>query len=770
VRNDAGVNGTVLRYQPTRGTYDDVVGPDGDERGSWRDVSRALGGFEPALLLDRQRAASRLLDAEGTGHLVHELALATDRHGHTAGERAASRPWRLDPIPMVLEADEFRSLSAALVERLTAVEAVVADCYGARELVQQAVIAPGLLYSLPGFRPSPGSVPSWLCHAAVDLVRDATGAWRVVADLTDAPSGLGYSLLNRSVLARVVPQGLRTARVAPVHPHGDALRRALIAVAPAGRASPRAVVLTPGPADATYVEHSYLATRLGLHLVESGDVVMREGRLWLRVLDGLEPIDVVYRRVADARLDPLEPGHEVSGDGVPGLVWGSGRGLVSLANPYGSGLAESHEFAAVLGDASQALLGHGLSLPLWSPADGLATSPVFVGDSRQPLEPRAVVLRVQVVRTAAGFEVMPGGAGRVLAPGDHPSHPTSQITKDVWVVGTTGAVRAIDVASPPQVDFGGSVPTRVADALYWLGRAAEHAETVARATRVVATQLEQDPALVMLADGGWSLGVVAMLRAAEGVVAEPVDGQLPLRDVVERELVAGTVATAAQLAALVQETASVREYLSTATGRVLGRLARSHSVLLDGPSSSDELDMVLVDLAALSGLSTESTVRGPAWRFLDMGRRLERSLSLLGAIEAALGPAVGRAAAQPLADALLQANESLVAYRRRYRSDVDVGAVLDLLVHDDANPRGLAFQLDRLREHVAGLAWHEGVQLVSDASIASLATVDAAVVNGRRLSLDALVLGVRAPLLQLAEAIVSRWFADPVHPTIVRGR
>jgi uncharacterized alpha-E superfamily protein len=199
-------------------------------------------------------------------------------------------------------------------------------------------------------------------------------------------------------------------------------------------------------------------------------------------------------------------------------------------------------------------------------------------------------------------------------------------------------------------------------------------------------------------------------------------------------------------------------------------LARSHSVLLDGPSSSDELDMVLVDLAALSGLSTESTVRGPAWRFLDMGRRLERSLSLLGAIEAALGPAVGRAAAQPLADALLQANESLVAYRRRYRSDVDVGAVLDLLVHDDANPRGLAFQLDRLREHVAGLAWHEGVQLVSDASIASLATVDAAVVNGRRLSLDALVLGVRAPLLQLAEAIVSRWFADPVHPTIVRGR
>jgi uncharacterized alpha-E superfamily protein len=165
----------------------------------------------------------------------------------------------------------------------------------------------------------------------------------------------------------------------------------------------------------------------------------------------------------------------------------------------------------------------------------------------------------------------------------------------------------------------------------------------------------------------------------------------------------------------------------------------------------------------------ESTVRGPSWRFLDLGRRLERALAVLGAVEASLAIHTPPLAAQPLADAVLGANESLVAYRRRYRSEVDFNAVLDLLLRDDANPRSLAYQLDRLREHAAGLAWSEGAALVERASIAAFATVDHDVVNGRVVSLDAFVLGVRGPLLELAAAIVQRWFADPVNPTLMRG-
>ena len=761
----------LLRYSPLSGAYDEVVDGDGPTRPAWQAVARALGSFEPTVLRERQQHADRLLDAQGTGHLVHEISLAPDRHGVTAAARSVSHPWRLDPVPFVLTADEFQVLARGATQRMRALEALLADVHGAGSLVAAGVLPAALLHSLPGFRPTgehqaPGP---WLVHYAIDVARDAAGAWHVVQDLTDAPSGLGYSLLNRTVLARVVPDGLRSLGVAAVNDHADTLRRALVAAAPAGLASPRSVVLTAGPADPTYVEHSYLATRLGLHLVEAADVVMRAGRLWLRVLDGLEPIDVVYRRVPDARLDPLEPAHLGGGSGVPGIVWGAGRRRLALANAYGSGVAEAAELAAYVPDAASHLLGELLTLT-HLPADAtLGSSPVFLDDGDHPFTARPVVLRLQLTRVGDDIVVMPGGAGRVLAPGDHPARPTAHVVKDVWVIGAGARVRPPQVSAPPQVDFGGSVPKRVADALYWLGRAAERAEVATRTARVVNAQLLQDPTLASLEDGAWSAGVAALLRAAQGAPSTPPAADVPPIDLVNAELAATCAAGAAQLAALVQEATSVREYMSTTTGRVLGRLARLHPVLSRAATPADDLDTVLVDLAALSGLMMESTVRGPSWRFLDLGRRLERALAVLGSVEAAVALAVPPLSAQPLADAVLGANESLVAYRRRYRSEVDFHAVVDLLLRDDANPRSLAYQLDRLREHAAGLAWSEGAALVERASIAAFAQVDHDVSNGRVVSLDAFVLGVRGPLLDLAAAVVQRWFADPVNPTLMRG-
>ncbi|MFZ4719361.1 MAG: circularly permuted type 2 ATP-grasp protein [Ilumatobacteraceae bacterium] len=761
----------VLRYAPTPGRYDEVVDVDGATRPTWQAVARALGSFEPEVLLERQRQADRLLDAQGTGHLVHEMSLVTDRHGVSAAERSVSHPWRLDPVPFVIAADEFATLSNAASQRMRALEAVLADCYGDRRLVTEGVLPPGLLHGLSGFRPTgdAASTRRWLAHYAVDLVRDAQGAWHVVHDLTDAPSGLGYTLLNRTVLARVLPDGLRSLGVAAINGHADTLRRALAAAAPEGRTSSRSVVLTGGPADPTYVEHSYLATRLGLHLVEAADVVMRAGRLWLRVLDGLEPIDVVYRRVPDARLDPLEPNHLGGGDGVPGIVWGAGRQGLTLANAYGSAMLEAPELAPHLADAARHLLGEFLALPMLPAGAELGSSPVFVGDSERPFTPQPVVLRLQLARVGDEIVVMQGGAGRVLAPGDDPARPTAQVVKDVWVVGAGGQHRPLRVAAPPQVDFGGSVPKRVADALYWLGRAAERAEVATRTARVITAQQLQDPTLTTFEDGAWAAGATALLRAAQAKPLGEVRVGAEAAEALHGELESTGASVAAQLAALVQEATSVREYLSTTTGRVLGRLARLHPMFADGEMAPDDLDTVLVDLAALSGLMMESTVRGPSWRFLDLGRRLERALAVLGSVEAALALSVPSLAEQPLVEAVLGSNESLVAYRRRYRSEVELQAVLDLLLRDDANPRSLAYQLDRLREHTAGLAWTEGAALVEQASVRALGSVDDHVVDGRLIALDSFVLDVRGPLLDLAEAIVRRWFFDPVNPTLMRG-
>ena len=763
----------TFRYAPPPGRFDEVVGTDGVTRDVWRGVARALGSLEPAVLMDRLRQADRLLDAEGTGHLVHDLTLADSRHGPPAAApgRAISHPWRLDPIPYVLDAVEFDWLAACAVQRMKALEAVLADCYGPRRLLAEGVLRPTDLFAQPTFRPAaggPGAVTRWLTSYAVDLTRDDAGVWHVVHDAAGAPSGLGYALLNRTVLTRLLPDGLRAAGASPIQQHADALRHALASVAPAGRPSPRTVLLSAGPTSDTYVEHSYLASRLGVHLVEGADVVMRAGRLWLRAIDGLEPIDVVHRRVDDAHLDPLEPGHLGGGVGVPGLVWGARAGGVALANAYGTSLADSTAIAACLADAAPLLLGEALRLGVLPPGAHLATSPVF-DRADATVRPRPVVVRLQVVRHGDTFTVMRGGAARVMADGDHPTHPTAQIAKDVWVIG--GAARRVArvTVAPPQVDYGSSVPKRVADSMYWLGRAAERAEVATRTLRVVSQQVEQDPTLVVVGDGGWGVGARALLRAAQGVPLSGVDGA-PVAEWLPVELVATAASAGAQLAALVQEAASVREYLSTTTGRVLGRLARAQAQMADANPSPEDLDGVLADLAALAGLAMESTVRGPSWRFLDLGRRLERALAVLGATEAALGPAVAQLALQPLAEATLGAHECLVAYRRRYRSDVDLGAVTELLLHDDANPRSLAFQLDRLREHAAGLGWPDGSRLVEEAAVAALSHVEDTVVAGRRIGVDALVLAVRAPLLALADAVVQRWFADPVNPTVVRGQ
>lgn len=760
-----------VQYDAPRGGYDETVDPTGAPRPTWSVALGALGSLSLSALLQRQRDADRLLEAEGAGHLVHDLSLEriSDRHG-AAAPTVDSRPWRLDPVPFVLDAAEFGFLSQAAIQRMRLLEAVLVDCAGSQSLVRERILPAELLYSLTSFRTSVvGLAPQrWLTHYAIDVVRDATGVWRVVHDATDAPSGLGYALLQRSVLARLLPEGLRYADVAPITAHADRLRRALTAAAPVGHTNPRAVVFTAGPSHPSYVEHSYLATRLGLHLVENADLVMREGRLWLRALDGLEPIDVVYRRVEDGLLDPLERDH-VGTSGVPGIVWGSRGGRVVLANAYGTGLAEARALSPFLPAAAQQLLGETLMLSTLMPGTALSTSPVFTAagaDGRPGLQPRPVVLRLHVLFGPEGYSVMPGGGGRILADGDVPEQPTALLAKDIWVVGLRSEARSVTVTAPPQVDFGPSVPKRAADALYWLGRAAERAEVAVRSARVVGAQLDQDPMLANLGEGGWVIGAEGLLGAArnEATIAEP---GATTRDRLDHALDLTVAASARQLAGLVQEASSVREYLSSTTGRVLGRLAVTHARLVEPHAPSDELDLVLVDLAALSGLAMESTVRGPAWRFLDLGRRIERALAVLGSVEGALGPATQAMTLQPLAEAVLAANESLVAYRRRYRSDVDLDAVLDLLLRDDTNPRGLVFQLDRLREHVAALAWDDGLRLVHRASAAALEAIDGSVVGGRRLAVDAFVLSVRAPLLELADALVARWFADPVSPTMM---
>ncbi|HEY0518197.1 MAG TPA: alpha-E domain-containing protein, partial [Ilumatobacteraceae bacterium] len=320
----------------------------------------------------------------------------------------------------------------------------------------------------------------------------------------------------------------------------------------------------------------------------------------------------------------------------------------------------------------------------------------------------------------------------------------------------------------PQIDLRDSLPTRSAEALFWLGRNAERAEAAARTTRLVIARTGSDPALV---ESEWLGHAIGALRAVSGGRGRAVEPVAPVSEEQPQVLAAEVAAAlgdrsgavANSLRHLAANAGGVREFLSTATWTVLNGLDAERAVLSTTTEASDPflvtecLDRIMVDLAALAGLVMESMVRGPGWRFLDLGRRLERAVLLLGVIEATLSDPPVDAVAQPVYDLVLGASESLVAYRRRYRSDVRVAAIEDLLVHDDSNPRSLVFQLDRINEHLAALPWNP------DAS-KHRRFLDAAA-RGRLGegpdSLSKLVLGVRGPLLELIRELMLAWFTHP---------
>ncbi|MEX2625311.1 MAG: circularly permuted type 2 ATP-grasp protein, partial [Ilumatobacteraceae bacterium] len=592
-----------------------------DESLMWDDGLRSRLLDEPRLL-DWQQQLDRLLVAEGAGHLVHDLPVRADGRG--AG--LTSRPWRLDPVPFVIDTPTFQWLASAVVERMAALESVLADLYGPRHLVRDGVVPSDLLHSTHRYRLAMVDAPSpdrWLTTYSVDLVRTRDGVWKVVQDLTDAPPGLGYALLDRSVMARVAGEVHGGSGAASLARYPGLVRRALASVSSAE--SPRTVLFTGGIEHPSYVDHSYLAVQLGVHLVEGADLVVRQRRLWLRTLDGLEPVDVVYRRLEDPGIDPLEVGS--TGDvGVPGLLLAVRAGGVALANAHGAGVLEEAGLAPSWDDAMRHLQGASQRLGRYDPATdagaGLATTPMLGGTG---LTTGEVVVRLFAASDGERTWVLPGGSGRVLAPGDDPRFPTACAAKDVWVIGDT--LSPIVVAPLPQVDFGRSVPTRAAAALFWMNRAAERAEAIARSVRVVSARVEQDPGLGSLDGGRWSDRMQWLVRSLRR--ASDDASPLPGLDALHDELSRASDAVADQIGVLLTEATTVREFLSVTTGRVLEQLARRRADLRRHVVVVDEMDALLTDFAALVGLWNESVVRGPAWRLGDMGRRLERAQVLL---------------------------------------------------------------------------------------------------------------------------------------------
>jgi uncharacterized circularly permuted ATP-grasp superfamily protein/uncharacterized alpha-E superfamily protein len=276
------------------------------------------------------------------------------------------RPWSLDLFPLIVTPESWRQLEAGVLQRVQLLEAVLADVYGPQRLLAGNLLPPALVQGHPGYiRGMHGVRPAGGTHlhiAAFDMARDPQGNWWVVSQRTQAPSGLGYLLENRLIISRQFPDAFRQLKVQRLAATYRALLESLVAQCPADGTEPRIVLLTPGPYNETYFEHAYLARYLGLTLVEGSDLTVRDQRLYLKTLKGLERVHGVLKRLDDEFLDPLELRAD-STLGVPGLMQAIRAGHVLVANAPGTGFLESTGLLGFLPGLSRHLLGQELLLP-----------------------------------------------------------------------------------------------------------------------------------------------------------------------------------------------------------------------------------------------------------------------------------------------------------------------------------------------------------------------------------------------------------------------
>ncbi len=317
-------------YTTADASFDEMLTSGRHVNSHWRAFIAALESFGLDEMQVRHREVRRLLRENGVTYVVH-------------GEERGHRPWELDPIPLILSHSDWEVISAGLTQRAELLNLVLADLYGERRLIKEGVLPPEVVYAHAGFLRGCDGIAagrSLLLMYAADLARGSDGRMWVLSDRTQAPSGAGYALENRTALARVMPNLFGDVGVHRLSFFFRALQNGLSEIAPHGKANPHVVVLTPGPLNETYFEHAYLASYLGYTLVQGDDLTVWDGRVWLKSLDGLRPVDIILRRVDDVFCDPLELRQD-SRLGVAGLMEAIRLGNVVVVNAPGSSVLEN---------------------------------------------------------------------------------------------------------------------------------------------------------------------------------------------------------------------------------------------------------------------------------------------------------------------------------------------------------------------------------------------------------------------------------------------
>ncbi|MCA1986284.1 MAG: circularly permuted type 2 ATP-grasp protein [Desulfovibrio sp.] len=326
----------ALQPSPRPAGADELYAPDGSLQSHWRPSLASLERLGPDEL-------SRRLDIR---RLLRENGVTFHVHGDPGG---LHRPWELDLIPWVIPPADWEQLEAGLTQQAMVLDLLFKDLNGPRMLLRERVVPSEAVFSHPGFLRACDKMhhrgERQLVFHSADCCRGPDGGFRILRDFTQSPAGAGYALEHCTVLARVLPDVFGDCNVERIFHFFRAMRDTLARLAPRRRDDPRIVLLTPGPEYETYFEHAYLAAYLGYTLVQGEDLTVRDGAVWLKSIGGLEPVDVILRRVTDVLCDPLEL-QEDSRHGVAGLVEAVRLQHVAVATPLGAGVLENPALAA----------------------------------------------------------------------------------------------------------------------------------------------------------------------------------------------------------------------------------------------------------------------------------------------------------------------------------------------------------------------------------------------------------------------------------------
>ncbi len=797
------LNKLLTTYPSARGNYDEMLDTSKQPRAHWRVFMEGLAQEPPVAMQQRTDVVQRKVRENGVTYNVYD------------DTKGMQRPWDLNVLPFILPHNEWSAIEAAVIQRATLLNHVLIDIYGKQKLLAEGFLPAALIHGHAGFlRPchNIAHLDNIALHFyAVDLARAPNGRWWAVGDRTQAPSGAGYSLENRFIIARAFPELFRDLKVRHLAGFFSTMRDGL---AHWGRVcannekqtlaeneAPLIVLLTPGPYNETYHEQTFLARYLGVPLVEGSDLTVRDGMVWLKALSGLQRVHVIMRRVDDEFCDPLELRTD-SALGIAGLTEVARRGNVIIANSLGSNLLESGALLGFLPGLSEKLLGEPLRMPSvgtwWCgqpaaleeviakldqliikpsfpqlrqyPVFGkdlkgsartefikklrahpqnfvaqdlvqLSHAPIWKAEPTSPLTASAMGLRVYACATPNGYIVMPGGLTRVATGKDDRvlAMQRGGGSKDTWVLANPNTeafstpVKGKNAKDLIRDDT--HLSSRVAENLYWFGRYCERCDNISRLMRTTLDLLINTP--VEFRRNEWRT-VQALCVWSHLIVAPTPDVQEPegtqtqtlgqgqsqsqmqtqsrgnngditkrltiLTDAeIESALLLAMVSPdvpgiANQLQNLYRIASQLRERVSQDNWRIINQMIQRFTVGKEPPSITDAaimLDEAINYLMSLAGFALDGMTRDKGWRFLSIGRRIERLQFLCTLLQHGL-----TMNANGNLDWLLEITDSIVTYRSRYMARPEWMSVLDLLLLDESNPRSVVFQLEGILNYL----------------------------------------------------------------------